>query len=188
MARPKSDDKREAILEAAIRVIAAQGLGAPTATIAKQAGVANGSLFTYFATKADLWNAAYVELKAEMAAISTAGLAASSEPKTALRRAWIGWLAWASDHPERRRALALLSTADEITEQSKRAGHIAMAPVAALMDRCRADGPMRNVGIGFIAALMTATAEATIDFIASDPDNATRHSKSGFDALWRMIA
>ncbi len=54
MARPKSDDKRSAIVSAAIRVIAGQGLGAATATIAKEAGVSNGSLFTYFETKADL--------------------------------------------------------------------------------------------------------------------------------------
>jgi AcrR family transcriptional regulator len=53
MARPKSEDKRNAIMAAAIRVIAAQGLAAPTATIAKEAGVANGSLFNYFETKAD---------------------------------------------------------------------------------------------------------------------------------------
>ena len=36
---------------ATVRVIASQGLGAPTAMIAKQAGVSNGSLFTYFETK-----------------------------------------------------------------------------------------------------------------------------------------
>ena len=48
MARPKSDDKRDALVAAAARVIAAQGLSAPTAVIAKEAGVSNGSLFTYF--------------------------------------------------------------------------------------------------------------------------------------------
>jgi AcrR family transcriptional regulator len=39
-------------MSAAIRVIASEGPGAPTATIAKEAGVSNGSLFTYFETKA----------------------------------------------------------------------------------------------------------------------------------------
>ena len=34
MARPKSDDKRNAILTAATQVVAEQGLGAPTARIA----------------------------------------------------------------------------------------------------------------------------------------------------------
>ena len=70
MARPKSDDKRSAILAAATAVIVRQGLSAPTAVIAKEAGVANGSLFTYFPTKANLFNALYLELKQAMAAAS----------------------------------------------------------------------------------------------------------------------
>jgi AcrR family transcriptional regulator len=187
MARPLSDDKRSAILEAAIRVIAAQGLSAPTATIAKEAGVANGSLFTYFATKADLWNALYVELKTEMANASGKSLSAA-DPKAALRQALSGWLGWAIEQPERRRALALLGTSDEITKESLRAGHTAMAPFAQLIERCRANGPMRDVSLGFVTALMTATAEATIDFIQNDPANADVHARTGFEALWRMIA
>ena len=61
-------------MSAAIRVIAAEGLGAATATIAKEAGVSNGSLFTYFETKAELLNRLYVELKTEMAAVGLEGL------------------------------------------------------------------------------------------------------------------
>jgi AcrR family transcriptional regulator len=67
MSRPKSDEKRSAILDAATRIIVTQGLSAPTAGIAKEAGVANGSLFTYFETKTDLFNQLYLELKIEMA-------------------------------------------------------------------------------------------------------------------------
>jgi AcrR family transcriptional regulator len=42
MARPESEDKRDALMAAATRVIAAQGLSAPTAVIAGEAGVSNG--------------------------------------------------------------------------------------------------------------------------------------------------
>ena len=70
-------------MSAAIRVIASQGLGAPTATIAKEAGVSNGSLFTYFETKADLLNHLYVELKAEMAAAAMDGLPTEGDIRTA---------------------------------------------------------------------------------------------------------
>ncbi len=51
MARPKSDGERTAILDTATLAIAAQGPGAPTSVIAREAGISNGSLFTYFATK-----------------------------------------------------------------------------------------------------------------------------------------
>ena len=63
-------------MAAATRIIVTQGLSAPTATIAKEAGVANGSLFTYFETKADLFNQLYLELKAEMASAALEGLPA----------------------------------------------------------------------------------------------------------------
>lgn len=188
MARPKSDDKREAILEAATRVIAAQGLGAPTATIAKEAGVANGSLFTYFATKAELWNALYVALKMEAAAFSLEGMPEGADARTQMRHMWGRWIESAIAHPEKRRTLALLGTADEITEASRQAGHKAMAPIAALMERSRAEGPMRAQKLGFVVALMSAAAEATIDFISSDPANAAKHARAGFEAMWRMIA
>jgi hypothetical protein len=46
MPRPKSDDKRNALLAAATRIIVTQGLSAPTMGIAKEARIANGSLFT----------------------------------------------------------------------------------------------------------------------------------------------
>jgi hypothetical protein len=40
----------------------------------------------------------------------------------------------------------------------------------------------------FVASIMNAMAEATMDFMIQDPANAKKHCKSGFDALWRAIA
>ncbi|HYS81455.1 MAG TPA: helix-turn-helix domain-containing protein, partial [Anaeromyxobacteraceae bacterium] len=63
MARPKSEDKRNALLAAATQVIAELGVSAPTARIAQVAGVAEGTLFTYFRTKDELLNELYLALK-----------------------------------------------------------------------------------------------------------------------------
>jgi AcrR family transcriptional regulator len=68
VARPRSEDKRNAILNAATRVFAERGLtAAPTSEISKEAGVAEGTLFTYFRTKDDLMNSLYQEIKLEVA-------------------------------------------------------------------------------------------------------------------------
>lgn len=53
MARPKSEDKKQALLEAATVAFAQSGIAASTALIARNAGVAEGTLFRYFATKDD---------------------------------------------------------------------------------------------------------------------------------------
>jgi AcrR family transcriptional regulator len=187
MARPKSEDKRDALMAAATRVIAAQGLSAPTAVIAREAGVSNGSLFTYFETKADLFSQLYLELKTGMAAASLDGLAAQAPLREQLSRMWSNWMRWATSNPGKRRALALLSVSDDIAQDSRAASHQAMADVAGLLERARAGGPMRDVPMEFVVALMNALAEATMDFMVTDPASADEHCQAGFDALCRML-
>ena len=187
MARPKSDDKRSAIVAAAIHVIASQGLGAPTATIAKEAGVSNGSLFTYFETKGDLFNQIYIELKAEMVAAASAGLPVTEDVRAQLLHMWSRWLHWAVSSPEKRRALAQLDVSDTITPQSHHAASAAFIDVRALLERSREGGPLRDATLEYVVGLMSALAEATIDFMIRDPANAEGYRAEGFEALWRMI-
>ena len=188
MAKPRSEEKRSAIMAAAVRVIAAQGLGAPTATIDQEAGVANGSLFTYFETKADLFNQLYLELKSELASVSLKGLPVTADLRKQMLHAWSRSMDWAVSNPGKRRALAQLGVSDEITPASREAGHKTMTGIAALLERSRAKGPMRQVPLGFIVAIMNAMGDATMDFMIHDPTHAKKHCKAGFDALWRMLA
>jgi AcrR family transcriptional regulator len=188
MARPRSEDKRNAIMAAATRVIVTHGLGAPTALIAKEAGVSNGSLFTYFETKTELFNQLYLELKAGMASVALEGLPAKAEIHEQFFHIWSNWMAWAVSNPEKRRALAQLGVSDVITPVSRDTGHKTMARIAELMEQSRAGGPMRKAPMGFVAAILNSLAEATMDFMVQDPANAKKHRKAGFDALWRVIA
>src|SRR6202789_3512639 len=175
MARPKSDNRKTAILAAAARVIAAQGLAAPTAEIAKKAGVSNGSLFAYFETKADLLNRLYVDLKAEMAARALDGIPTETDIRTQMFHMWSNVLRWATDCPEKRRTLAHLSVSDDVTPESREKALDEIAGVAELVERARQNGPMRDLPLDFVAALMTALADATIDDMIRNPANADRH-------------
>lgn len=187
MARPKSADKRDALMAAATRVIAAQGLSAPTAVIAREAGVSNGSLFTYFETKADLFNQLYLELKKEMATASLDAVPAQAPLREQFSRMWSNWMRWATSNPGKRRALALLSVSDDITPETRAASHLAMADVAGLLERARIRGPMCDAPMEFAAALMNSLAEATMDFMINDSANADEHRGTGFDAMCRML-
>jgi AcrR family transcriptional regulator len=190
MARPRSEDRRNAILSAAARVIASQGLAAAaTAVIAKEAGVSNGSVFVYFDTKAALLNELYLTLKGEMMAAAAAGLdAGGGEPREQVRRMWAQWLRWATGSPHKRRALAQLEVADDITAESRQSAHAAFSDIADLVSRSRANGPMREVPLGFVLALATSIAGATIDAVLREPAEAEAYSSAGFDAVWRVIA
>lgn len=187
MARPKSEGRRNAILEAAIRVIAAQGLGAPTMKIAEEAGVAHGSLFNYFESKTDLFNQLYLELKAGMASVALEGFPADSDLRKQMFHVWSNWMEWAVSNPERRRTLAQLGVSDKITQVNRAAAQKTMICVAELMRQLRASGPMHDVPMAFVAEIMNSLAETTMDFMIHDPANAKAHSKVGFNALWRAV-
>lgn len=187
MARPRSDDRRNAIMAAATQIIAAQGIGAPTALIAKAAGVSNGSLFTYFETKADLLNQLYIELKSELSAVAVDGFPVEEGPREQLAHVWAGLLRWSIANPEKRRALKHLNVAEEVVTSTRERVRCDFGEITSLIERARENGPMHAAPYGLFAAFMSAIAEATVEFILQDPENADAHRQTSFDALWRMI-
>lgn len=175
-------------MAAATSAIVMHGLSVPTATIAQEAGVSNGSLFTYFETKVDLFNQLYLELHAGETSAALEALPAGADLRKHMFRLWSNWMRWAIANPEKRRALALLAVSDEITAATRAAAREAKGDIAELLDRSRANGPMRDAPMGFVLGIMNALAETTMDFMVNDPKNADKHCEVGFDALWRVIA
>lgn len=188
MARPKSDDKKNAILSAATKVIAAEGLGASTARIAQEAGVASGTLFTYFPTKAHLLNQLYLELKTEMAAGAFDPTLRDADVWARMELLWDRWIRWAVLSPEKRRTLAHLAVSDEITDQSREKGYTIMAEFAAVVDQCRRAGSLRDAPLDLVSDLMTAQGEACIDYIVRHPDTLETCRTTTFSALKRMLS
>lgn len=188
MARPKSTDKRNAIMDAAVRVIVKQGLSAPTATIAKEAGISNGSLFTYFATKDDLFNHLYLEIKAEIAAASLHEFPTEAALRQQVLHVWTASMEWGASNTDKRRALALLKVSDQITPKTQAAGFKLMAGFESLIEQMRIGGSLRNAPKGFIPAVLNALAETTMDFMVKDPAHARKHCTVGFETFWRAVS
>jgi len=187
MARQKSDEKRNAIVNAATQVIAAQGLGASTAKIAAAAGVSNGSLFTYFETKAVLLNQLYLAIKADMVADLMRDLPQDAPFEEYLRHAWGNWMDWALANPAKRHVLAQLMVSDEITAETRREGDALASDLIGLMERIRSHGALSQVPMGFALRLVNALVEASMDAIVQDPAQDTVLRAHGFAALWRAI-
>jgi AcrR family transcriptional regulator len=188
MARPLSENKRTAILEAATEVVAMLGVSAPTAKIAKGAGVAEGTLFTYFANKDELLNRLYLELKMGLRDAVITGYPAGKSLIERMRHVWVRYVGWGSAHPLKRRAMRQLAVSDRITEETKKLLGDAFGDVNDMMRECASGGAMRHQPPSFVSAIMSAIADTTMDFIAREPEHAKRYTKAGFDAFWNAIA
>lgn len=187
MARPRSEDKRSAILQAAVRVIDKQGLSAPTALIAREAGVANGSLFTYFETKADLFNQLYIELKTEVASTALKDLLLDAPLRDQFSQAWTNWVNWAINNIEKKRVLSQLTLSEDITSATKEIVANSMVGLVKLMKSIHEQGSMHDAPFEFVAGIMNSLADATMDQMIRDPKNSVEHSNVGFEAFWRVM-
>jgi AcrR family transcriptional regulator len=188
MARPKSEDRRLAIFDAAIRVIATQGLGAPTAKIAKEAGIPNGSLFTYFETKSELLNQLYLELKTEVIDAATHDLPAGKDFRQRMFRLWTNWLGWAVVNPQKRRVMEQLNVSDQITPATRAEANRKAALLNEMVEQMRAHGSLKGASLGFTGGLVTAVIDATIMAMMADPAEAEKNCGIGFEAFWRVIS
>ncbi|WP_267221592.1 TetR/AcrR family transcriptional regulator [Dyella silvae] len=187
MARAKSEDRRQAILSAATTLIASEGLGAATASIAKEAGVPSGSVFTYFETKNDLINQLYQELKLELVSAVLFQLP-KKDPKKQLHHIWTQWTNWGVAFPEKRRVLAQLMVSDEISAASREHALKAASPTLGVIDQVRHQGVLKNRSLAFVGAIVEATATTTMDFMIREPKQAANYREAGFETLWKAIS
>jgi AcrR family transcriptional regulator len=189
MARPKSDDKHNALLLAAEQVFAERGLAAaPTSAISKQAGVAEGTLFTYFRTKDELVNALYRSIKLELADALMSHFPRQGPVRDRLEYLWNAFVDWGVANPQRLNVLDQLSVADTVSEESKAVGYEPFAEIEALAQYSIKTGVLRAYPVAFIAASMKTLAETTMAFMNVYPEEAKRYRKVGFEVFWNGVA
>jgi len=190
VARPKSEDKRNAILDAATRVFAECGLtAAPTSEISKEAGVAEGTLFTYFKTKDDLMNALYREIKLELADAMMSGFPRKKSVRTRLQHVWDGYVNWGVTNSEQRKVLAQLLVSGVLSKESIEAGSAPFVEMQNMIRNAMGQHILRaDLPTELISKVMGALAEATMDLMVSKPAMAKKYRDGGFEIYWAGIA
>jgi AcrR family transcriptional regulator len=188
MARPKSADKRNAILDAAVTTFAARGVWTtPTAAISKAAGVAEGTLFTYFATKEVLVNELYLVLKRDLAQALMSTFPQTADVRTKVRHIWNHYVRWGMAYPEKFKVMAQLSVSNQVTEESRAAGAVLLAELEKLFKDCIKRKVIRNYPVHFIGAMLSGLAETTMGFVAQAGRSRTDYCAAGFDIFWQGI-
>jgi len=188
VARPLSEEKREAILEAAAELVATLGTGAPTAKIAQAAGLAEGTLFTYFATKDALLNELFLAIEAELAATMLEGYPAKAAAQARCRHMWDRFIDWAALNPMKHKAMRQLKVSDRISAESKKLGEMLFQEVKALLAQNLAGHAAKENMPDYNGAVLGALADMTLDFIARHPRKREAYKQAGFEAFWKAIA
>lgn len=191
MARPRSEDKRNAILDAAVAEFASRGVwSTPTSAISRKAGVAEGTLFTYFASKEVLVNELYRALKTELAACMLEDWPEQADPKTKYRHIWDRYVDWGAGNPEKCKVVSQLKVSDQVSDESRAAGMAPFLRLEVLAAQCIRDKLIRDQPLPFLGAMMGAMAESTMVFVAQARTKKERlqYRAAGFETFWQGIA
>jgi AcrR family transcriptional regulator len=138
------------------------------------AGVAAGTLFTYFANKEELLNELYVELKGEVYTRINANFPHKGSLERRARHIWSCVLDWAIEFPEKRKASLQLNVSDLISPETRTRAAAGRSTIGGTLSELGTRGAVRGLPAGFAMATMAAMQEATMEFIAKQPKRARR--------------
>lgn len=169
MARPKSEDKKQALLEAATAAFAQSGIAASTSAIARSAGVAEGTLFRYFATKDELLNELYLAIKLRLVRTMIAGLDPDEKrPKENARNIWNSYIDWGVRNPMEHKAIRRMALSERITDETRRQVKESFPELNEMCQLSVKEIFLSEAYRAFGDALFLSLAETTIEFASHD--------------------
>lgn len=174
-------------MRAAAKIVAAEGLNAATAAIAKEAAISHGSLFTYFKTKSELFNELYLTLKTNLVETAGESFPSDGDLRTQLLYVWSHWMAWGVAHPLELRALAQLGVSQQITADTRHAALKISRDGLQLVRQVAALGTLKHLPPAFVVGVMEGLAATTIQFMIAEPERAEEFCNTSFEALWRAL-
>jgi len=184
-------DKQQEILKAALRLFVGFGFHAtPTSKIAKEAGVANGTLFHYYKTKDELIVALYSTIKGKLNERMHTGTKADASFKENLKIIYANTLNWAIEHKEEFYFVQQFNTSpflsliapEEISRQAK--------PHMELLESAIQQKIFRNLPVELIFVLLNNHIYGMSQYIHSIHAGAAQKKQlinDSFDLLWRML-
>jgi AcrR family transcriptional regulator len=149
----KDAAKARDILAATVRAVGAHGLaGLSMEAIARAAGVATGTLYVYHPSKEALVEAAYLAVKAELAAAVFRATALPVRP--ALLRMAAAYLDYLVDHRAEVGFIEQVRHGGRLSARARRAGDRGVRPLLELLERGKREGVIKPLDTHVMLALL----------------------------------
>lgn len=159
-------NKAEQIVAVSIALLAREGLGVPTARIAREAGVANGTLFNVFPTKQDLLDRIYLDIKREVAGLFAGAVGDEVAAIDAfLADVWRLYILWAMANPEKHRVMHLLKGGDAVSPVARAEAEAPFAAGVSVVGRLVEAGFIGEADFPLMMKLAEAQMTAVVEYV-----------------------
>lgn len=185
-------DKRKDLLAAALQLFVQYGFhGTPTSKIAKQAGVANGTLFHYYKTKEDLIVSLYIDIKTRMGEYIEEKVPEGRMAKEMFKEQFTQVLLWSLENKDEfyfiqqfhTSPFAALLSPEEIKKQLSKSCH--------QIEEAIKEKVIKDRDVDFILTLLTSHTFGLNQYLAKTKltkDQQLKLIEDSFEMLWTMIS
>jgi AcrR family transcriptional regulator len=189
--KAKIVDKRAAIVKTAIKLFTSRGFhGTPTALIAKEAGVSNGTLFRYFPTKEELINSVYYEIKGRTGKSISEGVDDEKTLEDKARRIWRNIIVWGVTNPDEFLFMEQFSTSPFITKLPEEEVIKNYAPAYEVLQEIIKTGALKNSDPNVAMIMIFSTTRGVVRSIidAKGALDTEQSIEQSFRLIWKGIA
>lgn len=191
ISQSKLEDKRERILIAARRLFVNQGIQrTSTASIAREAGVANGTLFHYFKTKEELIHALHEDISKSHFIVTTAGIADENNIKSKIRLWCSNTIKWALNRPLDFLFMQQCNITPNCIKHTAGRTHEHKLFFIELIDQGKKSGILKDFPTDIVYQLITYQIHGMIHYLLQHEDLQQNNAFPGmaFDISWDSIS
>jgi len=185
-------NKQTKILEAALKLFVEFGFHAtPTSKIAKEAGVANGTLFHYYKTKDELILALYIDVKSRLSEYIYNHINKDTDFKFLLKGIYINTIEWAANHKSEFYFMQQFNTSPYLSLVSIEEIHKQVKPHLDLLEAGIKNKDLKNIPTELLLRLINNHIYAVNQYLNSEDlsvQKTNRIVNETFEMLWLMLS
>jgi AcrR family transcriptional regulator len=185
----ETPDKKQAVLDAMLALVVSNGFhGTPMSLVAKEAGVAAGTIYHYFDSKEAVLNELYSLLKAHMGAALLQADQPDGPFKTRFFRFWHNLFGYFTEHPKEFMFLEMYANSSYINQLTKEENEAHYAPVVQFLAQGIQAGVLRPLDLRLMVALTYGSVVAAAKLHLSGqpaltPAQVQQAAQSGWDGV-----
>lgn len=159
----KVDDKREAILQATLKLVSENGFhGTAMSKVAKEAGVSAGIIYHYFENKDALMVELYLELKKRSSEAQLTAIDPSQPLRTQIRQMWGVMIRWFIEHPQQTAYVHQFCGSPYFSSEVEERGKAVYKPVMEIHEKAKKEMIIKDMPMPVYAALAVDVPSALV--------------------------
>ncbi len=188
MPRPKDQSKVDNIYQAALQLVIRRGFnGFKMADVAKAAGVATGSLYTYFRNKEELVNALFLDTASQL--YSTLQVETSKEPfRAQFLKIWSTYFNYCFVHPDHMLFIDQYQHSGFLSDENKNEAKRHLKSFDNFLQQAQEKGAIRSLNLEVLKALILGSVHEFIKLNIEHPGTMDAQSlETCKDMMWEAI-